>query len=115
MSNPIFQQYVDLEAQIKFLTDQKEELRSKLLDVVSNETKGTDSKSVHTEFGRFTLVETAVWEYSDTLMTFEKEVNQKVKEMREEVSKKKVWAKGHGKAKQVDTKVTLTFSAKKGE
>lgn len=107
--NKVYTDYVQLEDEIKALEIKKMMLRETILQDL-NERGG---KPVRIDQGLFSRVEFEVWEYSQTLSKTEKEANAKIKAIKDGVSQKKAWARVHGKAKLVDTKGSVRFTASK--
>ena len=62
-----YEKYAVIDAQIRVLNNQKDELRVKLLE----ELLSRDEKSVVTAVGKFTVAQTKVWTYSDKIAELE--------------------------------------------
>jgi adenine C2-methylase RlmN of 23S rRNA A2503 and tRNA A37 len=105
----LYNEYVELEDQIKALETKKLILREQIL----NDLQDRGGKPVRTEHGLFSKVAYEIWEYSQTLVNFEKKANEKIKLIKEEISTKKDWARNHGKATLVDTNEIVRFTRSK--
>ena len=64
-----YEKYAVIDAQIRVLSNQKDELRVKLLE----ELLSRDEKSVVTAVGKFTVAQTKVWTYSDKIAELDEE------------------------------------------
>lgn len=99
----IFTDYAQIEQQIEALEAQKAELKKVIIHHVKE-----NGGPIKTEVGSFSRVVYEVWEFSDSLIKTEKKY-------KEEISKKKEWAKMHNQARRVAQNESLRFSAKKGD
>lgn len=105
----LYNDYAELEEQIKALETKKLILREQIL----KDLQDRGGKPIRSEHGLFSLVSFEVWEYSPTLVKAEKKANEQIKLIKEEISEKKDWARKHGKARLVDTDQTVRFTRSK--
>jgi hypothetical protein len=63
----IYEEYAVLDAQIKLLINQKDELRDKILEGLVN----SDLKTLETNVGKFTVATVKTWNYTDVVTELE--------------------------------------------
>ena len=69
MTTKNYEEFAVLDAQIKHLTNQKDELKVKILEELVN----TEEKSVNLSVGKFTISELKTWTYTDNVTELEEE------------------------------------------
>ena len=71
MEQTLYEDYAILDAQIKLLTEQKDELKVKLID----EMELAKERTIDTSVGKFTVTKLKTWSYSDKVTVLGEKFN----------------------------------------